>query len=246
MRPIWTGSISFGLVSIPVKLYSAIKHQSVKFKLLHQKDNSQIKYKRFCEEEEKEVSWDEIVKGIEITKGEFVTLTKEEIEKLKPAKSENIDVIEFIDSLQIDPIYFNNHYYLAPQKEKEKAFFLLKEVLQSASKIAVVRFIMREKEYIAVISSYKSGLLLSTLNYSYEIRNINEIEELKESPELKKEELELAKQLINKLYKETFEVSKFKDTFIEQLKDKIKGKEAPIVKKRKKKNLVEALKASLK
>jgi DNA end-binding protein Ku len=250
MKSILSGSISFGLVNIPIKLYSAVQHHAVNFKLVHKKDSSPIKYKRYCEKENKEVEWKDIAKGIEISKGKFIVLSKEEIQKFKPAKSDLIEVIKFIDAKHLDPIYFNNHYFMAPRKEKDKAYFLFREVLQSTSKIAIARFVMREKEYVCVISSYKNGLLLSTLNYAYEIKDIKQIEELKNPPKLRKEELVLAKELINKLYFSEFDISEFKDTFLEQLKASIKQKEEGkviIIKpKVKTKNLVEALKASLK
>lgn len=250
MKAIWTGSISFGLVSIPIKLYSAIQHHTVNFKLLHKKDNSPIKYKRFCEKENKEVEWKDISKGLEISKDKFLIMSKEEIEKLKPAKSDLIEIVEFIDTNHVDPIYFNSHYFMAPQKEKEKAYFLFKEVLQSTNKIAIARFTMKEKQHVAVISSYKNGLLLSTLNYSYEIKDIKGIEELKSPPELKKPEIKLAEELINKLYKPSFNIQEFKDEFLEQLKEAIKKKEKGVIEIKEEvkphKNLVEALKASLK
>lgn len=250
MKAIWTGTISFGLVSIPVKLYSAIQKHSINFKLLHKKDNSPVKYKRYCEKENKEVEWKDIVKGLEISKDKFIVISKEELEKLKPAKSDLIDVVEFIDAKHINPIYFNSHYYIAPEKEKDKAYFLFKEVLQATSKIAIIRFVMREKQYVAIISAYKNGLLLSTLNYSYEIKDIKEIGELETPPILKKEELSLAEELINKLYKPQFNIQEYKDTFLEQLKAAIKKKESGVIEikepVKRAKNLVEALKASLK
>ncbi len=250
MRPIWSAAISFGLVTIPVKLYSAVSQRSVSFNLLHKKDNSPIKYKRWCQKENKEVPWSEIIKGIEVAKGRYYTTTKEELEKLKPEKSDYIEIVEFIDKNSVDPIYFNSHYYLAPEKEKEKAYFLFKDVLQLTGKLAVGRFVMREKEYTCVIGAYKSGMLLTTLNYAYEIRDITEISELKSMPKLSQEEIDLAKQLMGRLYKEEFDVSKFEDTFLEQLKEAIKAQAEGIQASRKgkkvqRKDLMEALRASL-
>jgi len=252
MKSVWDGSISFGLVNIPVKLYSAVEQQAIGFRLLHKKCDTPLKYKRWCPKCKKEVEWENVVKGLEIKKGEFFVLTKKKLEKLKPEKTSTIDIIEIIDAQQIDPIFFDKHYFAAPQMDKEKAYFLFKEVLQSTAKTAIGRFVMREKEYVCAIESYKKGLLLTTLNYAYEIRDINKIEALKKAPALKKEELKLAKELINKLYEEEFDIKKFKDTFAEELKkvikkiakgEKIKG--AKVEKPEKKKKLMEALKASI-
>jgi len=250
MRPLWSGAISFGLVNIPIKLYSAIQHKAVSFKMLHKHDNSPIKYKKWCEKENKEVAWEEVAKAIQVSKNEFYLLTEEEMKKLKPEKSSLIQIVEFVDASRVDPIYFDSHYYIAPEKEMEKAYFLFREVLQLSGKLAIAKFVMREKEHTCTISSYKNGLLLSTLNYSYEIRDIAELDELKAVPKLSNEEISLAKQLINKLYTEEFDITKFKDTFAEQLHLAIEQKEKGIVElgkpKKKSKNLMDALKASLK
>lgn len=253
MKSIWQGNISFGLVSIPIKLFSAINSRTIKFRLLHKKDKSPVKYKRVCEKENKEIDWKDIVKGIEIRKGHFYALSDEELEKLKPEKKDFIEIKEFVNLDQVDPIYFNNHYYVAPEKEKDKAFFLFKNVLQSTGKAAVGSFIMREKEYTCIILSYKSGLLLTTLNYAYEIRNIDEISELRESISVKEDERMLAQQLIEKLTKDEFDITQFKDTFEEHLKEILLKKERgePIViskikgKLKREVNLVNALRASL-
>jgi DNA end-binding protein Ku len=252
MKSIWQGSISFGLVSIPIRLYSAIERKGIGFRLLHKKDNSTIIYKRFCTKEGKEVKWEDIVKGIEVRKGQFYVVSKEELAKIKPEKTDYIDIVEFVDNSQIDPIYFDSHYYVAPARKKDKAYFLFKEVMKLSGKAAIGRFVMREKEYAAVISSYKKGLLLTTLNYAYEIRDINKLEELAEAPKVSAEELALAKTLIQKLAKPEFEITQFKDTFLEQLKELIVQKEkgkivaAKLVHRKKEENLITALRASLK
>jgi DNA end-binding protein Ku len=253
MKSIWQGSISFGLISIPIRLYSAVEHRAIKFKLLHKKDKSTVRYKRVCEKENKEVEWQDLAKGIEISKDHFYVISQEELDKLKPEKSDFLDIIEFVDGRQIDPIYFDNHYFIAPAKAKDKAYFLFREVLQLSGKVAIGRFVMRNKEYTSIISSYKKGLLLTTLNYQYEIRDINQLEELKEEPKIREEELGLAKQLIAQLTKNAFDMSEFKDNYEEQLKVLLRKKEKgePIVvskkgKAQKEEDLIAALKASLK
>ncbi|HZX44570.1 MAG TPA: Ku protein [Candidatus Nanoarchaeia archaeon] len=224
MKTVWKGAISFGLVSIPINLYSAIEGKALSFRLLHKPDHQPIKYKRFCQDGH-EVPWNEITKGVEIAKDRYYEVDGEELEKLKPEKSDVVDIFEFVDARQVDPIYFNSHYYAAPQRQKDKAFFLFKEVLSQSAKVAIGKFVMRQKEYISAIESYKSGLLLTTLNYGYEIRDMGAIEELSSAPKLREEELSLAKQLIDRLYKEEFDIRQFKDTFAEQLKELLRRKE---------------------
>jgi len=245
MKSIWNGSINLGLVNIPVKLYSAIEPQTIKFRLLCGKCHTPIKYKRWCPKCKKEVSWQNTVKGFELSKGKYYILTKEKLEKLKPEKTDSIEIIEFVNSKQIDPIYFDKHYFVIPEKEKEKAYFLFKETLSATAKTAIGKIILKDKEHICSIESYKNGMLLTTLNYAYEIRDITKIPELKTAPRLSKEELKLAKQLINEFYEKEFDATKFRDTFAEKLKQAIKGTIKREIKKPRKMNLIKALKASI-
>ncbi len=254
MKAMWNGSISFGLVNIPIKLYSAVESKAFSFKMLDKKHHSPIHYKKWCEECGREVEWDEIVKGVEVSKDQYYVVSPEELDKIKPKKTDTIEIVQFVDAREIDPIYFSSHYYAGPAKEKEKTYFLFKEVLELTAKVAIGTFVMHEKEHVCAIEAYKGGLLLTNLNYAYEIRDISKIEELKEPPKLEKEEVELAKQLISKLEQQSLGIEKFKETFSEELrkilKKRAKGEivtireEARTVEKEK--NLIEALKASLK
>ena len=252
MRAVWSGSISFGLVTIPIKLYSAVSSKSGSFRLLHEKHNAPIRYKRFCEKCNKEVAWDEITKGVEIAKNKYVVLSKDEIKKIKPEKTETIDIKEIVDLNQIDPLYFNSHYYIGPYQTKQKSFFLFKEVLQSTAKVAIGTFVLRDKEYVCAIESYKEGMLLTTLNYANEIKNISDLEELKSAPKLSKEEFKLATELINKITVKEFHIDKYEDTFSQELKKLMRKKDKGeiIIEEKKKptkkeKDLVTALKESL-
>jgi DNA end-binding protein Ku len=253
MKSIWNGSISFGLVNIPIKLYSAIESKAFGFRMLDSKTHSPIKYKRISEKTGKEVPWKEIVKGIEVSKGKFFVPSKEQLSAIKPEKSGTVDIVEFVDDQQIDPIFFNSHYFIGPSKEKEKTYFLFKEVLQATARTALGRFVLRDKEYLCAIKSYKQGLLLTTLNYAYEIRDISKVDNLANAPKLQKQEMELAKELINKLYKEDFNISKFKDSFAEEMEKMLrKAAKGEVIevrqeekKAKKEENLIEALKASL-
>ncbi len=193
---------------------------------------------------------DDFVKGIEISKGEYLVFTPEELEAMRPEKSDMIGIKEFVDAADIDPIYNDKVYFVAPQKAKERAFYLFKEVLKTSDRIAIGRFVMREKEYVCTIRSYQSGLLLTTLNYKYEIRDINDIKELKDAPVLSKQEVNLATKLVEQLSEDKFDIADFRDTFADQIKDQIKNKnrikpKARPVKKVKQKPLLDALKASL-
>lgn len=255
MKVIWKGSIAFGLVNIPINLYSAIEARGIKTKLLYKKNLSPIRYKRWCDDCKKEVPWEDIVKGFEIGEDEFVVMTQKELDAIKPEKSKAVDIVEFIEIQQIDPIYFNSHYYIGPEKSEEKAYFLFKEILEKTGKMAVGQFIMHEKMHTCAIESYREGLLLTTLNYGYEIRDISEIKELKKKPKLSKQELELAEKLIEKISVKKFDINIFKDTFhdhlVEMLKKKEKGQKITVEKKErptktKEENLISALKASLK
>jgi DNA end-binding protein Ku len=252
MKSVWDGSIAFGLVNIPVKLYSAVQASDVGFRLLDAKSHTPIQYKRWCPVCNVEVPWNDVVKGLEIGIDEYYIFTKEELAKLKPEKTQTIEIMEFVDSASVNPVYYNKHYYAAPEKDKEKAYFLFKEVLLLTAKMAIGRFVMREREYLCAIESYKEGLLLTTLNYEYEVRDISGIKELKEAPKLKAEEVELAKKLVATLTEKKFEIGKFKDTFAEEIKKAIKKKEpvgALVVEKEKpgkEKDLMAALRESLK
>ena len=253
MKAVWTGSISFGLVNIPVRLYAAVEPQTKGFRLLHKKDKVPIQYKRWCPKHNKEVPWGDIVKGVEMGKNNYFVLEKEELEQLRPKKTDEITIVEIIDAWQIDPIYNDHHYFIGPDSEKEKAYFLFKQVMEQCAKAALGRFVLHEKEYVCAIESYKEGLLLTTLNYAHEIRNITHVDYLADAPSLKAEEAKLAMQLIEKLEKKEFDITKFEDTYMDELKALIKkkAKGAVIVvkqkpkKAQKEKNLIEALKASL-
>ena len=251
MRSVWNGTVSFGLVSIPIKLYSAVDSKTTGFKMLCKKCMTPVKYERHCEGCKEQVQWSEIIKALDLGNGQYLPFTDEELDKLKPEKSDRIEILEFINKSEVEPIYYNKFYFCAPQKAKERAYYLFRQVLKTSKKVAIGKFVMREKEYVCAIEPYQSGLLLSTLNYKYEIRDINDIKELKEEPDLKKEEINLAKKLVEQLFEEKFELEQFKDTFSEQLQEMIDKKEKIQVKEKEEEtpftanSLMDALKASL-
>lgn len=249
MKAIWKGTLSFGLVNIPIEIYSATQTHSLGFNLLHEKCQTPINYQRFCPTCNRVVKWEEIVKGIKLSDGTYFIITPENLKKLKPEKSDTIDIIEFIDAESLAPIYLDQHYYVTPAKENDKAYFLFFEVLKKNNKVAIGRFVLKDKEYICAIHPYKNGFLLTTLNYQYEIREFKKFDDLKILKQDPKE-LKLAEQLINKLSKKSLKMEQFKDTFATELKEKIKKKEGIVRPKKIEKkveipSLIKALQESL-
>lgn len=222
MKPSWKGSLTFGLVDINVELYSAIAPHIIGFKLLHSTCLKPITYHRWCAHCKKEVAWEEIEKGIQLKDGTFFVLTPANLKKLKPKRTENIAITEFVDAQAIDPILFNEHYYVAPSPTayQQHAFFLFASAMTDLNKVAIGQFVMRDKEYVVAIRPYKNILLLTTLNYAYEVKKLAVIDELKE-PKIAVKELKLAEQLIASLSENKFDIKKYKDTFATELVKKI-------------------------
>ena len=218
MKAVWQGSLSFGLVNIPIALYAAVKAHPLGFTLLCGTCNNPISYKRWCDHCKKEIPWNTVVKGLKLKPDTYFVLTQENLKALKPLTTEALAITEFVDVALINPIYFEKHYYVAPKKQKEKAYFLFAAALNKTQKAAVGTFIMKDKEHVCIISPYKHALLLTTLNYSYEINDIKDIETVGAAPKLTAQEVSLAVELIDRLTKKTFDVKQFKDTFALRLK----------------------------
>jgi DNA end-binding protein Ku len=251
MKAVWKGYLGFGLVNIPVALYSAVEDDQVNFHLFHEKDNGRIKYNRVCSECGKEISWGDIIKGIEIGKDNYYMISKEEINELKPKADDLIEIQEFVDIDKMSQIYFTRHYYIGPTENSERPYFLFKEILASSNKAAIATFVLREKEYTCMVVNFKEGLLLSILNYSNQIRDIKNVPNLEDKPDLKEKELTLARELIDKLTSDSINLEKYEDTFTESLKELIMKKvEGKLVSGKASKiagteNLIEALEASI-
>ena len=254
MKSLWKGSIAFGLVNIPIKLYSAIEQKPLKMRLLHKDKLSPIRYKKWCDACTQEVSQDEIVRGIEVAPDRYVVISDEELRSIRPEKSTWIEIVEFVHSRQIDPIFFNAHYYAGPERPKDKTYFLFRDVLRQTAKTAIGRFVMREKEHVCAIEAYGRALLLTTLNYDYEIRDIARLDGLTEEPATSQVEMDLARQLLSQITVDEFDITRFHDTFEEDLQQlvakKARGETISVQKVEyhatAEENLVEALKASLK
>lgn len=251
MRSVWNGTISFGLVSIPVKLYSAVSQKSIGFKMLCKKCMTPVHYERHCEGCKEPVEWDDIIKALDLGDGQYLPFTQEELSGIRPEKSDRIEIVEFINKDGIEPIYYDRFYFAGPVKATERSYFLFRKVLEDSDKVAIGRYVMREKEHVAAIEAFGPGLLLSNLNYSYEIRDINEIETLKDAPQLKKQEIDLARKLVDQLTAEEFDLSQFKDEFAERLEEMMKKKEKIVIEEEREEkpfdedSLMDALQASL-
>ncbi len=169
VQGIWSGTVSFSLVAIPVRLVKAIEPGRISFRLLHNKDYSPLARRMFCPEEEKMVPPDEIVRGFEIAPNKYILMTEEELESVSPERSRTIEIVEFIDMKEVDPIYYDHPYYLVPSKGGEKAYRLLVEVMRRTHKAGLAKFVLAEREYLVAVTSRDGALALTTLHYSEEI-----------------------------------------------------------------------------
>lgn len=249
MRASWKGTITFGLVTIPVRMYTATITREIKFNLLHIKDGGRIRYKRVCEKCGKEVPKNELVKGYEVSKNEYVILTDEDFEKIPLKTVRSIEIKQFFDPTELGIIYYSNFYYVSPDKGGEKAYYLLKEAMKATNSMAIGKIGMRGREHLVSLKAFDGGLLLAQLHYIDEIRNPAEIPGWGIRVEMSEEELELAKQLIMAMRKplklETYR-DEYKEALMELIEAKLAGKEITISEEvTAAKSLMDALKASL-
>jgi len=249
MRSIWTGAIGFGLVNIPIKMYSAVQGSELDLDMLDKKDHANIHFKRVNGNTGKEVSWENIVKGYKLD-DRYVVLTDEDFEKASPEKSKIITIEEFIDEKEIDGMFYETPYYLEPEKSGVKAYALLRDALQKTGKVGFGSFVMRNKEGLILIKPKQEVLVLNRIRWAQEIRSANELSIPKSTS--KPAELKMAIELINQL-SGPFDIDKYKDTYTDELmkliKAKAKGVKPPKpalkVVHRANKDLLSQLKASL-
>src|SRR5213078_3395823 len=209
-RAIWSGTISFGLLNVPVKLYSAVARKQVSFRELRASDKSRIRHRRVAESDGEEVPYEEIVKGYEIGAEQYVILTREELEEMDPKKTRAIEIQDFVDLEAIDPIYFDHPYYLGPDKGSERAYALLARAMADRGRVAIARFVLRNREHLAAIRSTGEVLALATMRFV-------------EEP--KKREIDMAGALIDQLSSE-FEPERYRDEYREELLAMIERKAA--------------------
>ena len=217
-RAIWSGSISFGLLNVPVKLYSAVSKKSVSFRELRESDGSRIRHKRVAESDGEEVAYEEIVKGYEVAPEQYVVITRDELEELDPKKTRAIEIKDFVDLDDIDPIYFDHPYYLGPDKGAEKAYALLVKAMEDSRKVAIARFVLRNKENLAALRPMDGVMTMATMRFADEVVTPDEIADSIEGDPSKptKKELEMAKALIDSLAGE-FDADEYRDEYREEV-----------------------------
>jgi DNA end-binding protein Ku len=252
-RPLWNGSISFGLVNIPVKLFRAQSPQDIRFHQIHGPDGARVQQKRWCPEEEKEIPYSEVVKGYEIGPDQYVVVEPEELSQLDPVATHEIDISDFVDLDEIDPVYFERAYHVVPGERAAKPYGLLVAAMEKSHKVAIAKFVMRSKEYLCAVRPRDGVLVLETMYFADEIIAAEDLEQDQPALEApKKKELDMAIQLVESLSSE-FEPSAYKDEYRQKVMELIEAKAeggeavvqkdaeepAPIV------DLMEALEASL-
>jgi DNA end-binding protein Ku len=229
-RAIWSGSISFGLVNVPVKLYSAVHHQNLAFHQFQEGTNARIRNKRVSEKTGREVPYEDIVKGYEVEKGHYVMLDSEELAEFTPRATRTIDIEDFVSLDDIDPIYYDATYYLAPEKTEgaRKAYVLLRDAMEKRGRVAIGRLVMRTKQYLAAIRPFEGALTLSTMLFHDEVVPISEIDDVptgRGAPKAAPAELKMAAQIIDSLTNE-WNPGRYEDTYRVQVLDYLKKKAA--------------------
>jgi DNA end-binding protein Ku len=226
-RAIWSGSISFGLLNVPVKLYSAVARRGISLREIRESDGARIRHRRVAEGTDEEVPYEKIVKAFEITKDRYVPLSKDELAALDPKKTRAIAVQDFVEIAEIDPIYFDSPYYLGPAAGAEKAYSLLARALEESGKVAIARFVFRNKEHLAAIRPGDGVLTLTTMRFADEVVPPAELDDVlpSEKPKVAKRELEMAEQLIESLTRD-FDPTAYRDEYREELLAMIERKAA--------------------
>jgi DNA end-binding protein Ku len=224
-RAIWSGTISFGLLNVPVKLYSAVSRKQVSFRELRQSDGSRIRHKRVAESDGKEVDYEDIVKGYEIGPEQYVVMTRDELEELDPKKTRAIEIQDFVDIEAIDPIYFDHPYYLGPDKGSERAYALLAKAMAERGKVAIARFVLRNREHLSAIRSDGKVLAMATMRFADEVVKADELDGVipDDVEEPQKREIEMAGALIDQLTSD-FEPDRYRDEYREELLELIESK----------------------
>lgn len=254
MRAIWSGSLSFGLINIPVRLYSATEDHAINFDMLHKTDLSPIRFARICKEEEKEVPYKDIVKGYEYQPGEYIVISDDDFKSARAGHSDTIEIINFSNEKEIDTIYFEKPYFLEPGKGANKGYTLLREALHQSKKVGIVKFSLKDREHLGIIKPFLNGIILDQLRFADQIKEISELK-LPDQEMITKKEVEMALKLIAQLTEE-FDPKIFHDNYMKELKEIIERKthEQPLKSKRKSTqtkspkvhDIISLLKASLK
>ena len=222
MRAIWKGSISFGLVNIPIALYPATRKEELKFRLLRAKDLSPVNYKRVAEKDGKEVPWGDIVKGYEYEKGKFVVLNEKDFQRVDLEATQTVDIQDFVDLDEIDPMYFYKPYYLEPQKGGDKAYVLLREALAEGKKVGIAKVIIKTRQYLAGVKALKHALVLELMHFADELLDAEKLSVSKKA-EVGKREKEMAEALVKSMSSK-WDPEKYKDDYRDALMEVIEEK----------------------
>ena len=233
MRAMWKGSIAFGLVNIPVELYSATRDHRPRFRLLHAKDESPVHYQRVCESEGKPVAWEDLVKGFEYEKGQFVVLTKDDFKTAALEKTKTIDILDFVDPDQIDERYFETPYYLQPGKGADRSYALIREAIRDTGKVGIAKIILRDAQHLAAVEAIDDALVLTMMRFADELADLNEFR-FPSASGIRPAELNMAKQLVETLssdWQPERYADEYRDNLMKVIKAKLKGK-SPRLKER--------------
>jgi DNA end-binding protein Ku len=222
MRAIWKGSISFGLVNIPIALYPATRKEELKFRLLRAKDHSPVNYKRVAEKDGKEVPWDEIVKGYEYEKGKFVVLSDKDFQRVDLEATQTVDIQDFVDLDEIDPMYFYKPYYLEPLKGGDKAYVLLREALADGKKVGIAKVVIKTRQYLAGVKALKHALVLELMHFAEELSDAEKLN-VPKKVEVGKREKEMAEALVKSMTSK-WDPEKYHDDYREALLEVIEEK----------------------
>ena len=221
-RPIWKGSIAFGLVNIPIELYSATRDHRPKFRLLHAKDEEPVRYERVCQKEGKPVAWDDLVKGYEYAKNQFVVLTKDDFKTAALEKTKTIDILDFVDPAAIDERYFETPYYLQAGTGADRAYAVLREALRESERIGIAKIILRDAQHLAAVEAIGDALVLTMMRFSDELADLGDFRFPKKG-EIRPAELNMARQLIASL-ESAWDPEKYTDEYKENLMRVIRAK----------------------
>jgi len=227
----WKGSIAFGLVNIPVELYSAVRDHRPRFRLLHAKDEAPVRYERVCQTEGKPVAWEDLVKGYEYAKGQFVVITKDDFKTAALEKTKTIDILDFVDRGEIDERYFDTPYYLQPAKGAERAYAVLREAMRESGRIGIATIILRDAQHLAAVEAIKDALVLTMMRFADELADLSDFR-FPAKAELRPGEVKMARQLIATL-ESAWNPEKYTDRYKENLmrviNAKVKGRAPKLV-----------------
>ena len=229
-RALWKGSISFGLVNIPIELHTAVRDHRPRFRMLHANDKSPVRFQRVCQREGKPVAWEDLVKGYEYQKGRFVVLTKEDFQAAALNKTRTVDIVDFVKAEEIDDRYFETPYYLVPTKGGERAYALLREAIRQSGRVGIAKFILREAQHLAAVEVIEEAIVLTVMRFADELVDEKQFE-FPATDGIRKSELDMAKVLVDNLAAD-WDPSKYTDEYRQNLlkiiQGKVKGKDVEL------------------